>query len=84
MQSPDLHRLRTKNDRTGDIARKVRKNISRERERTRTYDRQLDDRLADDLHRQPGPPPLEGGPASEKSLFFGGPDHGTPEKGRGF
>jgi hypothetical protein len=45
MQSPDLHRLRTKNDRTGDIARKVRKNISRERERTRTYDRQLDDRL---------------------------------------
>jgi len=45
MQSPDLDRSRTKNNRTGEIARETRKNIPRKRERTRTYDRQLDDRL---------------------------------------
>jgi len=82
MQSPNLHRLR-KNDRTGDIARKVRKNIPRERERTRTYDRQLDDRLWRTISRDaPGHPLSRAARHLMKSLFFGDPTSGHPIRRR--
>jgi len=76
MQSPDLHRLRTKNDRTGDIARKARKNISRERERTRTYDRQLDDRLRRASFRDNPGHPLAGAARNLESRCFTEPQPG--------
>jgi len=61
---------------TGDIARKIRKNIYRQRvlrQRTRTYDRQLDDRLRRASFRDNPGHPLAGAARYLESRCFTAP-----------